>query len=207
MKKVKTKAAPPAAFIAHVRKVGFRELANGHLPRKVPDGKVLVHNHARHSKYTRTWTNGFRAWTQTSKAGLIPCDCGWSGLPHYCVDPDKAASFLPKKFHAEYLTVPRRMKTNRLLAPKTPKRQKKRITRLRPGPTRHVALRKLDAFAQGAVTQAKLEPNIEPIEIAGPVEPINVPTPVEPAKAANDTQVKKNRILSYLGAVFGWLKR
>ena len=66
------------------------------LPRKLPgDGKVIVHN--------RVWAQwedqlpglrGFRAWTAPKQGlkrmpNLQPCDCGWSGLPHYRTDPEE----------------------------------------------------------------------------------------------------------------------
>jgi hypothetical protein len=77
-----------------------------YVPRKVPaDGRVIVHNHVRPSvrdlvdfpkeHYGRDmiglghspspgWS-GFRVWIQNKSRALRRCDCGWSGLPHYCV--------------------------------------------------------------------------------------------------------------------------
>jgi hypothetical protein len=58
----------------------------GQMPRELPsDGWVVVHNHVRHGLKTRPGTNGFRSWEQRPSDGLEPCDCGWSGLPHYRV--------------------------------------------------------------------------------------------------------------------------
>jgi hypothetical protein len=53
-----------------------RYLSN--LPRKVPDGKVLVHNHVQPAE--RIGLNGFRIWTQimTDDPKLVACDCGWA---------------------------------------------------------------------------------------------------------------------------------
>jgi hypothetical protein len=55
------------------------------IPRKLPAGRVLVHNDVVRQK--RLGSNGFRAWTQPLDAepALESCDCGWSGLPHYRV--------------------------------------------------------------------------------------------------------------------------
>jgi len=56
------------------------------VPKKIPAGRVLVHNHVKHKKNTPNGVSGFRAWTQLPDAeGLAGCDCGWSGLPHYRV--------------------------------------------------------------------------------------------------------------------------
>jgi hypothetical protein len=66
------------------------------LPRKLPkDGSVIVHNRV-HAEWEdqEPGDNGFRVWTtrlpkRRSKTKLTPkpCDCGWSGLPHYRTDP------------------------------------------------------------------------------------------------------------------------
>jgi hypothetical protein len=55
------------------------------IPKTIPEGRVLVHNHIRHSVRTRCGIRGFRAWTQPLSERLEQCDCGWSGLPHYRV--------------------------------------------------------------------------------------------------------------------------
>jgi hypothetical protein len=62
------------------------------LPRRLPkDGSVIVHNrvHAQWGDQMPGW-DGFRVWTtrlpkrrSKTKTTPEPCDCGWSGLPHY----------------------------------------------------------------------------------------------------------------------------
>ena len=78
-----------------------RGLSNGGLPRKVPEGKFIWHNHVQHCVGMRHGRNGFRCWN-----GLLPidyrtferCRCGWIDLPHYkirglgsgkCVRPEQ----------------------------------------------------------------------------------------------------------------------
>jgi hypothetical protein len=63
-------------------------------PRMIPKGRVLVHNHAKHSRVTKVNLNGFRAWYQTPNETLEPCRCGWARLPHYVVNRDVAASII-----------------------------------------------------------------------------------------------------------------
>jgi hypothetical protein len=59
------------------------------VPRTVGKGRVLMHNHIRHSIDMPCGVNGFRAWTDTKKLpGFKRCQCGWSGLPHYSRSPD-----------------------------------------------------------------------------------------------------------------------
>jgi hypothetical protein len=54
------------------------------IPRKIPEGRVLMHNHVRHGKTTQTGINGFRAWTAIKPyPDFVLCRCGWSGLEHY----------------------------------------------------------------------------------------------------------------------------
>jgi hypothetical protein len=55
------------------------------IPKSIPAGRVLVHNHIRHAVDTPSGINGFRAWTQKPSDQLGRCNCGWSGLPHYRV--------------------------------------------------------------------------------------------------------------------------
>ena len=55
------------------------------VPKEIPAGRVLVHNHVKHTTRTRSSVRGFRAWTQKLSDRLAPCKCGWSGLPHYIV--------------------------------------------------------------------------------------------------------------------------
>ena len=64
---------------------GIRYVRRLTVPKAVPPGKVLVHNQVQHEKDTPCGWNGFRAWTQTSRAGLVLCSCGWAGLKHYRV--------------------------------------------------------------------------------------------------------------------------
>jgi hypothetical protein len=62
-------------------------------PRKIPPGRIIVHNHVMHTKDMSLGLNGFRAWTLpeielTGGSGewnLVVCKCGWMGLPHYRV--------------------------------------------------------------------------------------------------------------------------
>jgi hypothetical protein len=63
-------------------------------PRMVPAGRVLVHNHTKHSKVTKVNLNGFRAWYQKPNETLMPCKCGWARLPHYVVNLDVAARII-----------------------------------------------------------------------------------------------------------------
>jgi hypothetical protein len=59
------------------------------VPKTVGQGRVLMHNHVRHSKMMPCGRNGFRAWTDTKTPGrhFKRCKCGWSGLPHYSQHP------------------------------------------------------------------------------------------------------------------------
>jgi hypothetical protein len=63
-------------------------------PRMIPKGRVLVHNHTKHSKVTRVNLNGFRAWYQKPNETLEPCNCGWARLPHYVVNREVAARII-----------------------------------------------------------------------------------------------------------------
>jgi hypothetical protein len=59
------------------------------VPKSVGAGRVLMHNPAEHSRNTPCGMNGFRAWTDDKPLeGFQPCRCGWSGLPHYSLNPD-----------------------------------------------------------------------------------------------------------------------
>jgi len=54
------------------------------VPKSVGPGRVLMHNHIRHSIDMPCGVNGFRAWRDTKPfPGFVKCPCGWSGLPHY----------------------------------------------------------------------------------------------------------------------------
>jgi len=59
------------------------------LPHKIPVGQILAHNDIAHDENTPSGERGFRGWFQQrspSRAKLVPCACGWSGLPPYRVD-------------------------------------------------------------------------------------------------------------------------
>ena len=58
------------------------------VPRKIPAGRVLVHNPVQATSVEQPHgMNGFRVWTQKPSHILLkPCKCGWSGLPHYRVN-------------------------------------------------------------------------------------------------------------------------
>jgi hypothetical protein len=51
-----------------------------HVPRKLPEGKVLVHNRVRPA--SPIGLNGFRIWLESlsDNPKLVVCDCGWA--PH-----------------------------------------------------------------------------------------------------------------------------
>jgi hypothetical protein len=54
------------------------------LPKTIPEGRVLRHNHVKHGPGTTCGVNGFRAWTYPGVMdGFVNCPCTWSGLPHY----------------------------------------------------------------------------------------------------------------------------
>ena len=60
------------------------------VPRKLPEGEVLVHNSVRPQR--PIGRNGFRAWTQRpGDRPIVLCDCDWReatdcGHAHYRVD-------------------------------------------------------------------------------------------------------------------------
>lgn len=57
-------------------------------PTSVSKGRVLMHNHVRHSRNMEMGDNGFRAWTDNKPLpGFKRCGCGWAGLPHYSQMP------------------------------------------------------------------------------------------------------------------------
>ena len=81
--------------------LGSPNLRAGQIPRKVPKGKFIWHNHIQHCVGMSHGLNGFRCWN-----GLLPidyrqferCHCGWIDLPHYkrrgvgsgkCVSPEQ----------------------------------------------------------------------------------------------------------------------
>jgi len=63
------------------RAYGFRS------PQKLPKGRVLVHNHFKHTVDMPDDLNGFRCWTQDmdNREELVRCGCGWQGVEHYRV--------------------------------------------------------------------------------------------------------------------------
>jgi hypothetical protein len=60
------------------------------IPRSISPGRVLMHNHVRHTIDMPSGLNGFRAWTSNAVPNdeFKPCHCGWSGLPHFSRVPD-----------------------------------------------------------------------------------------------------------------------
>jgi hypothetical protein len=67
----------------------------GGIPRTIPAGRVLAHNHVRHTKDMGHGINGFRCWTWPQDKvprNFKRCGCGWSGLPHYAADLPGTAS-------------------------------------------------------------------------------------------------------------------
>jgi hypothetical protein len=54
------------------------------VPKSIPEGRVLCHNHVRHGARTTSGLNGFRGWTDTEiPKNFVKCPCGWADLPHY----------------------------------------------------------------------------------------------------------------------------
>jgi hypothetical protein len=71
------------------------------VPRKIPPGRVLSHNHVTHGPDWPTGPNGFRAWTNAKRLpNFVLCPCGWAGLKHYAL----------KDFVAEYRADPQAYK-------------------------------------------------------------------------------------------------
>jgi hypothetical protein len=65
---------------------GSRGVRGGTLPRKVPPGKFLHHNHVIHGPGWGVGINGFRAWIAPKCfPGFVRCPCGWAGLKHYAL--------------------------------------------------------------------------------------------------------------------------
>jgi hypothetical protein len=66
-----------------------RYVNGGTLPKSMGAGRVLMHNHVRHTFDMPCGVNGFRAWTDAKPSrGFKRCRCGWSGLPHYSRHPN-----------------------------------------------------------------------------------------------------------------------
>jgi hypothetical protein len=54
------------------------------VPRRVPRGKVLVHNNVKPTR--RLGMRGFRAWLANPSKWYVECTCGWAPhLKHYRV--------------------------------------------------------------------------------------------------------------------------
>jgi hypothetical protein len=52
------------------------------IPRKIPEGKILVHNNVKPAH--PLGMNGFRAWLDVQTDEHKRCKCGWAdGLEHY----------------------------------------------------------------------------------------------------------------------------
>lgn len=67
----------------YMRLPEMRGICGNSVPRIIPEGRVLHHNHVQHESETPCGQNGFRAWTSpTPLDGFVPCPCKWSGLPH-----------------------------------------------------------------------------------------------------------------------------
>lgn len=57
-----------------------------HVPKTIPVGKILCHGGViPQTPDQRPAENGFRPWIDSDdqSAEYGPCNCGWSGLPHY----------------------------------------------------------------------------------------------------------------------------
>ena len=62
---------------------GLQAVPSDTVPTTIPDGWVLLHNDVPHAADTPCGLDGFRAYYKRDVDGLVPCDCGWPGLPHY----------------------------------------------------------------------------------------------------------------------------
>ena len=70
----------------HRKDVDWRYIRAGGLPRTIPKGRVLVHNHVvpvGFHKWLHHGASGFRAWTQKKEKDLVQCHCGWTDLSNY----------------------------------------------------------------------------------------------------------------------------
>src|SRR5262245_57480673 len=64
----------------------MRYVRGGTVPRTIPPGRVLMHNHVQHTVDMSCGLNGFRCWTDDKPPrGFVRCKCGYAGLPHYRV--------------------------------------------------------------------------------------------------------------------------
>ena len=65
---------------------GMSYITTEALPRTIPNGCVLAHNHVWHTIDMTPGRNGFRAWTWPrgkKPRHFMRCNCGWAGLLHY----------------------------------------------------------------------------------------------------------------------------
>jgi hypothetical protein len=56
------------------------------VPRTIPEGRVLAHNHVAHGDNWPCGPNGFRWWTwpkENKPRWFVRCSCGWMDLPHF----------------------------------------------------------------------------------------------------------------------------
>lgn len=66
------------------RYADMRYCRNSAVPRSIPAGRILAHNHVQHTIDMPNGVNGFRCWSQRNvPPNFKRCRCGWSGLPHY----------------------------------------------------------------------------------------------------------------------------
>jgi hypothetical protein len=66
------------------------------IPKTIPRGRVLAHNHILHTIDMPPGLNGFRVWTWAKAEmpdNFNKCGCGWSGLPHYAAGAFKCVSW------------------------------------------------------------------------------------------------------------------
>ena len=71
---------------------------SGTVPRKVPPGRVLMHNYIGHGPYWGVGINGFRAWAADKPdEGYVLCPCGYAGLKHYALKGHVAVWRDPKQ--------------------------------------------------------------------------------------------------------------
>jgi hypothetical protein len=70
------------------------------MPRTIPSGFFIWHNHIMHTNGMGHGMNGFRYRFEAKPVNyrqFMPCKCGWSGLPHYSI-----RSFGPQKCFTTY---------------------------------------------------------------------------------------------------------
>ncbi len=76
--KAERRSRATRAFAAHLAKwkgaKGMEYLNT--IPKAVPAGRVLVHNHIRPTRQINL--NGFRIWLAKPKTDYEPCPCGWA---------------------------------------------------------------------------------------------------------------------------------